>query len=333
MTGRLLTAIAAALVALMAVTVSAEAEATRTRLSFDQLSGWPQDDHASALAAFQISCGKPGKSLERVCRIAASVAPAKARAFFEGEFIPYLVESAGFLTGYFEPEMSGSLRQDTRHSAPALSLPTGNRSNLPDRAAIEEGALAGRSKALLYMDPIDLFVTQIQGSARIRLTDGRVLRLAYAGRNGKPYTAVGKVLVDRGIMPLEEVTMDRIVAWMRANPAGAGELIRQNRSYVFFRIDEALAPTTGPVGGAGVPLTAGRSLAVDRSVWTYGLPMWIESDLPAGPLRRLVVAQDTGTAIVGAARGDLFIGTGQDAGLKAGRIRHSMRMIVLVPRT
>jgi membrane-bound lytic murein transglycosylase A len=332
MARRATTTIATLLVAVWATTAAADAKSRQTPLSFSQLEGWAQDDHAQALAAFRVSCAR-ASNLAGACARAATVRAGAARSFFEQEFTPQLVEENGFLTGYFEPELSGSSVQDARHQAPALSMPTGSQSNLPDRTAIEEGALAGRSKALLYMDPIDLFVTQIQGSARIRLTDGRVVRLGYAGRNGKPYTAVGKVLVDRGIMRLEDVTMDRIIAWMRTNPAASRELIRQNKSYVFFRIDETLSQASGPVGGAGVPLTAGRSLAIDRKAWSYGLPVWVESDLSDGQLRRLVVAQDTGTAIVGAARADLFVGTGEQAGLQAGRIRHPMRMIVLVPRT
>lgn len=319
--------------AILAGTSQVEAAPKSQPISFSQLDGWAQDDHAAALAAFKVSCSKPTKAIAAPCQRAKSVGPANARAFFEAEFVPHVIEADGFLTGYFEPEMSGSLRQTAQHSAPALSLPTGNRSNLPERAAIEQGALAGRSRALLYMDPIDLFVTQVQGSARIRLTDGSVVRLAYAGKNEKPYTAVGKVLVDRGIMRLEDVTMDRIVAWMRANPSASGELIRQNRSYVFFRINDTLGADAGPIGGQGVPLTAGRSLAVDRKRWSYGLPMWVETDVPdLGRLRRLTVAQDTGTAIVGDARADLYLGTGQTAGLQAGRVRHPMRLVVLVPR-
>lgn len=320
-------------IALMVGIGAAEASPRRQPVSFAQLDGWAEDDHAAALAAFKISCTRPTEAIAATCRQAGSIAPSRARAFFEAEFLPHVIEADGFLTGYFEPEMSGSLRQTRQHSAPALSLPSGDRSNLPERAAIEQGALAGRSQALLYMDPIDLFVTQVQGSARVRLTDGNVVRLAYAGKNEKPYTAVGKVLVDRGIMRLEDVTMDRIVAWMRANPSASGELIRQNRSYVFFRINETLGADAGPIGGAGVPLTAGRSLAVDRKRWSYGLPMWVETDVPdLGRLRRLTIAQDTGTAIVGDARADLYVGTGEAAGLQAGRVRHPMRLVVLVPR-
>jgi membrane-bound lytic murein transglycosylase A len=325
---------AAALAVLLAGAALAAPAGSRP-VSFADIPGWAADDHGAAFAAFRTSCPvvKPA-ALAAACAAARRVDPsrAEARLFFERWFEPRRLIEPGFLTAYFEPELSGSLTPDAAHSAPALALPSGDRGDLPDRAAIEAGALRARSKVLLYLDPIDLFVTQVQGSARIRLTDGRALRLAYAGRNGKPYTAIGKVLVDRGIMKLEDVTMDRIVAWLRANPEAAPELMRQNRSYVFFRIDETLDSSSGPIGGAGISLTAGRSLAVDRSVWPYGLPVWIDAEAPGGHIRRLTVAQDTGTAIVGPGRADLFLGTGTQAGTLAGNFRHPMSVTVLMPR-
>ncbi len=330
---------------LVAATVQSNGSELR-RSSFGEIAGWAADDHRAAFRVFRSGCAKsPARKMPRIlgtsaslvnaCRAATALEPAPsqevAKAFFERWFIPHEVKD-GFLTAYFEPEISGSTAPDAAHSAPALSWPTGDTASLPERSAIEQGALAGRSKALLYLDPVDLFVTQVQGSARIRLTDGSRVRLAYAGRNGKPYTAIGKVLVDRGVMALEEVTMDRIVAWLRANPGPGRDLIRENKSYVFFKINTALAADAGPIGGAGLSLTAGRSLAVDHKIWPYGLPIWIGADLPNGAVQRLTVAQDTGTAIVGQGRADLFLGTGPEAGSRAGDVRHPMTMVVLLPR-
>ena len=186
-------------------------------------------------------------------------------------------------------------------------------------------------------DPVDLFFMQIQGSARVRLADGDVLRLNYAAHNGHPYTPVGRILIDRGIVPREEMSMDRIRAWMEANPDDAKELRQQNRSFVFFR-KAALAAHEEAVGGQGIPLAAGRSLAIDRKLHAYGVPFWLDAKLPLHkddtlePFRRLMIAQDTGSAIVGPARGDIYFGAGTEAGRTAGRIKHPARFVMLVPK-
>ena len=177
----------------------------------------------------------------------------------------------------------------------------------------------------------------MQGSARIRLNDGSVMRVAYAGRNGRPYTSIGRVLVQRGEMDLESMTLAKLMGWLKDNPGPAKDLMRQNQSYIFFREADELAPEDGPIGGSGIPLVPGRSLAVDRSLWAYGLPFWLEGELPfslekAEPLRRLMIAQDTGSAIVGPARGDFFFGSGEEAGVRAGLLRHTTRFVVLQPK-
>jgi membrane-bound lytic murein transglycosylase A len=186
-------------------------------------------------------------------------------------------------------------------------------------------------------DAVEVFVIQVQGSARIRLADGSIVRVAYAGRNGLPYTSIGRILVERGHIPLAEMSLERLMAWLRANPEAGREVMRQNRSYVFFRRADELDPADGPIGGAGIPLTPGRSLAVDRTLWSYGLPFWLEGELPLAhggsePLRRLMIAQDTGTAIVGPTRGDFFFGSGPEAGTRAGLLRHATRFVVLLPK-
>jgi membrane-bound lytic murein transglycosylase A len=306
------------------------------------------------------------KDLKRACAAAAeSGRVASARRFFEEFFAPHEVappSGRGFLTGYFEPEYQGSLTRTEEFPTPLLArpddlvtIPQGETwlgleglqaarrmdagyEPYPDRAAIEDGTLGERAKPLVFLrDPVDAFIVQVQGSARIRLPDGRTVRLAYAGKNGYPFTAPGRVIVERGHVPLAEMNLERLTSWLRANPEEGREIMRLNGSYVFFRLAHELDPNDGPIGAAGVPLTAGRSLATDRNLWSYGLPFWLESELPrtgggAEPLRRLLVSQDTGTAIIGAARGDLFFGTGIEAGVGAGLTRQSVRFIVLLPK-
>lgn len=327
---------------------------TPAALDYADLPGWESDDHLTALAAFQRSCSAPslgvttqeGRSIEplllEICTQAQSIdgAPDRnaAKVFFERWFRPAVVEEPGFLTAYFEPVVTGARVPSGSRTTPLRTMPAGSEA-LPERAAIEDGALDDRTTALVFLDPVDAFFAQIQGSVRVRIEDGKELRVAYAGRNEHPYTPIGRLLVEQGELARENVTMDAIIAWLRANPDEGRALMRQNKSYIFFRIDENLRPQDGPVGGSGVPLTAGRSLAIDRSHWPYGLPVWIDAELPVGeqgaavPVRRLTIAQDTGSAIVGRARADLFLGSGEQAGQMAGRIRHPMRMIVLLPRS
>ena len=163
------------------------------------------------------------------------------------------------------------------------------------------------------------------------------MRVAYAGRNGRSYTSIGRLLVQQGEMDLESMTLEKLIGWLKDHPGPAKTLMRQNQSYIFFREATELAPEDGPIGGAGIPLVPGRSLAVDRSLWAYGLPVWLDGQLPvtldhAEPLRRLMIAQDTGSAIVGPARGDFFFGSGEEAGRRAGLLRHAVRFVVLQPK-
>jgi membrane-bound lytic murein transglycosylase A len=209
----------------------------------------------------------------------------------------------------------------------------------PDRQAIEGGALGERAKPIVYLrEPGEAFIIHVQGSARIRLPDGSVMRVAYAGRNGQPYTSIGRLLVEAGEMSLDDMSLERLMGWLRDHPAEARALMWRNRSYIFFREATELAPEAGPIGGAGVPLVPGRSLAVDRGLWSYGLPFWLEGEMPlpqggVEPLRRLMIAQDTGSAIVGPARGDFFVGSGPKAGTIAGLLRHPVHFIVLRPKS
>ena len=311
------------------------------------------------------SAQPPSEDLRRVCELARSPEPSgSGRAFFEQHFRPFEVlppAGRGFLTGYFEPEYDGSLEQTETFPVPLLARPddlvsvppgeswpgidglaAGRRTAAgfepyPDRAAIEDGALGALAQPILFLrDPVDALIVHVQGSARIRLPDGRVVRVAYAGKNGHPFTAVGRLMVERGYVPLAEMNLERMTGWLKSHPAEARELIRLNRSYIFFRLADGLDPADGPLGGAGVPLTAGRSLAVDRTLWSYGLPFWLEAEWPnpngePGRLARLTVAQDTGSAILGPARGDFFVGSGLEAGTRAGLIRQKARFVVLLP--
>jgi membrane-bound lytic murein transglycosylase A len=208
----------------------------------------------------------------------------------------------------------------------------------PDRAAIEDGALGARARPIVHLrEPGEAFIIHVQGSARIRLPDGSAMRVAYAGRNGRPYTSIGRILVESGEIPLAEMSLERLMGWLRDHPARARALMHRNQSYIFFREAEELAEADGPIGGAGVPLAPGRSLAVDRTLWSYGLPFWLDGALPLSeggeePLRRLMIAQDTGSAIVGPARGDFFVGSGAEAGTVAGLLRHPTSFVVLKPR-
>jgi membrane-bound lytic murein transglycosylase A len=208
-----------------------------------------------------------------------------------------------------------------------------------DRAEIEDGAIAGRGLEICWLkNQTDLLFTQIQGSARVRLEDGSTLRINYDAHNGYPYTPVGRILIDRNIIPKEQMSMQRIREWMDQNPDGAKELRRQNRSYVFFR-EVQLSDKDEAVGAQGVPLTPGRSIAVDKALHVYGTPFFIEGELPIEseqsktPFRRLMVAQDTGSAIVGPARADIYFGAGADAGKVSGRLRHNVRFVILVPKS
>jgi membrane-bound lytic murein transglycosylase A len=211
---------------------------------------------------------------------------------------------------------------------------TGNLySEYADRAAIMAGALAGRGLELVWLnDPVDAFFIHIQGAARIRLTDGTTMRVTYAAKTGHPYTPIGRVLVTRGALKPGSATMPAIRAWLAAHADEAAAVMALNRSYIFFREAPVADAAQGPVAAAKVPLTPGRSLAVDRLVHSFHLPVWVETTLPDGhSISRLMIAQDTGSAIVGPARGDIFFGCGDDAGAVAGAMSAGGRFIVLDP--
>lgn len=300
----------------------------------------------------------------RVCAAARAVPAgdaARARAFFEQAFAPYEGgDSRGgqaLFTGYYEPIISGALQPGGRYRTPLYHPPAdlisidlglfrdtlkgerligrldGNRLvPAPSRAEIEAGALKGRGLEIAWLaDPVDAFFLHIQGSGRLRLADGRVQGVGFAGKNGHPYVAIGRELVRRGALAEDEVSLQSIRAWLKSNPHEAPALMAANPSFVFFRLTEG----EGPIGSQGVVLTPGRSLAVDPAQLPYGLPVWIETSDPRDPTRpltRLAIAQDSGGAIKGPLRFDLFWGAGAAAEAAAGPMKSRGRAVVLAPR-
>jgi membrane-bound lytic murein transglycosylase A len=326
---------------------AAQAQTRLEPVSFASVPGWDREDYAAAFAAFLHGCSAisgdarlapaPRAACAAAAKLARPVDARAAKSFFERFFRPMRVETqaGGFFTAYFEPEFHGSLRPSKRFPTPLLARPDDLDKRKPyfDRNDIERGALARRHLELVWLDPIDAFFVHIQGSGRIRLSDGRVLRVGFDGRNGLPYTPIGRTLIERGALTASTVSMQTIRAWLEANPAQAAEVMRENRSYIFFKILADRPLGEGPVGGAGLPLLPRRSLAVDHRLWPYGLPVFVDTELPgSGPFRRLLIAEDTGTAIRGAARGDIFLGSGAEAGAEAGLMKHSGSFIVFMPR-
>ncbi|CAM5581177.1 membrane-bound lytic murein transglycosylase A [Aquamicrobium terrae] len=302
---------------------------------------------------------------------ARTVSPAdrcEARAFFETFFVPARVSSEdggpGLVTGFYEPEAEASPMRTEKFRVPLLSRPADlidiDDANRPagmdpylafgretpqgpveyfDRGQIERGALAGKGLEIAWLaDKVDAFFIHVQGAARLRLPDGALRRVTYAAKSGQRFSGPGRMLADLGEIPLEKVTMQSIRAWLAAHPRRVDEILWRNRSYIFFRDAPVDDPALGPIAAAKVPLTPGRSLAVDRLLHTFGTPFYIAAptlDAFGGEqgFRRLMVAQDTGSAIIGPARGDLFAGSGDAAGEIAGVVRHLADFFALLPRT
>ncbi|MEK9968631.1 MAG: MltA domain-containing protein [Ferrovibrio sp.] len=293
------------------------------------------------------------------------------RRLIEAELQPVQVigdgKAEGLFTGYYEPLVRGSRQKSARYAVPLYRQPPdlvqvdlgefrdslkgqrvagrvrdGRLRPYDDRAQIEAGALSNKNLELVWLDDAsDAFFLQVQGSGLVQLENGSRLRVGFAAQNGHPYVAIGRVMIDRGTLSREDVSMQSIRAWLRANPNAAPELLRQNPSYVFFR--ELPAPKDdldGPPGAQGVALVPGRSLAVDRSHYALGLPVWLDATRPSNVMgsnetvlfQRLVVAQDTGGAIRGAVRGDVFWGAGPQAESIAGRMKHPGRFWLLLPK-
>jgi membrane-bound lytic murein transglycosylase A len=293
----------------------------------------------------------------------ARLSGGEARAFFERHFRPFAVDGPdgpeGLFTGYYEPEALGSRRSTDVFDVPVYARPPelvplddaaarrlglrygrivdGAPAPFLTRREIEEGGLAGRGLELLWLSSwADAFFIHVQGSGRVRLPDGEIVRLAFAAKNGLPYTAIGGILVKRGEIALADNSMQAIRRWMALHPEAVRALMWENDSFVFFREVEAV-DGLGPPGAQLVGLTPGRSLAVDRGIWAFGTPLWVDTRVPIGdlndtePFRRLMIAQDTGSAIKGHVRGDIFFGAGEAAAMSAGRMKGRGRMVALLP--
>ena len=320
--------------ACLAVAVMA-APAAAEILRFEDLDGWAVDDHRAALASFRESCDLlKDADWVPLCRLAADAGETAdgARQFFELFFRPVVIGTPPALfTGYFEPELDGSPVRTPRFAYPIYRRPPELQDGqvFHSRAEIERGVLRGRGLELAWLDdPVDVYFLQVQGSGRIRMPDGRVTRVGYAGRNGHGYRSVGQELVRRGTHRLEEVSAREIASYVR-NQAGV-ELLNINPSYVFFRTIDDVPAEKGPLGAMGRSITAFRSVAIDPAFTPLGAPVWIEK-AGADPIRSLMVAQDTGGAIKGPQRADIFYGTGRAAGDAAGTVKDGGRMVLLLP--
>ena len=306
-------------------------------LTFQDLAGWSQDDHLAALQSFLVTCDLlKGAEWPPICAVAQEAAnnPAAAKSFFELFFRPVMVGTPPALfTGYFEPELYGSTTRTSRFAWPVYRRPPELKDGMTwhDRATIERGILRGRGLEIAWIDdPVDVFFLQIQGSGRIILPDGSVIRIGYAGRNGHPYRSLGNDLVARGLLRADQVSAEGIRAFVRRHAEMAASLLNVNPSYVFFRRLDELSPQAGPIGAMGRSITPMRSVAVDPDFVPLGTPVWLEKT-GRNPMWRLMIAQDTGGAIKGAQRADIFFGTGAEAGHSAGAVRDGGRMVLLVP--
>lgn len=336
---------------------------------WDDLPGWSADRHAESWPALRQTCSAIGRRDEwrEVCEAARKLGDApsnrQARRYFEKHFMPWQAVNAdhgreGMVTGYYEPVIAGSRRPSDTHRWPVHGPPSdmisvdlagqhpdlrhlrlrgrlvGNRL-LPywSRGEIAAMGEAFPAQVLFWAaDPVELFFLQVQGSGQMTLEDGSRVRIGYAEHNGHPYVSIGRWLIERGELTLEQASMQGIREWARRNPARLDELLGANPSYVFFR--ELPLTGDGPIGALGVPLTPGRSIAADPRFIPLGAPVFLATTHPLSerPLQRLMMAQDTGSAIKGAVRADFYWGTGAEAGDQAGRMRQQGRMWVLLPR-
>jgi membrane-bound lytic murein transglycosylase A len=343
-------------------TAGGEERLYTTPVGFADLPGWGDDTIAQAVPALRRSCEKithmPPSQLVggdgqggvagdwlAPCGALRSVAAGDhgaTRSFFETWFQPYRVSSSGrpdgLFTGYYEAELRGSRRFGGRYQIPLYARPAGlaadpsvNGQPYYTRAEIEAGALRGKASELLWVDDaVDAHILHIQGSGKVTMDDGTILQVGFNGSNGQKFVGLGSILARHGKLAAGETNMPSIRLWLKTHPAEAPSLMAENPRYVFFRLFEG----DGPIGAQGVALTAGRSMAVDTRFIPLGVPLWLDSTDPDGmPMRRLMVAQDAGTAIKGVIRGDVFWGAGEAAFDKAGRMKSRGNYYLLLPRS
>lgn len=286
------------------------------------LTGWPDDDHGAALTAYLATADLLPDGWPRG-------ETGDARGFFERNFQTRAVDEPALLTGYYEPELDGALHPDGRFRFALFGPPPGLDDSRPwfSRAEIEAGNLLAGQELVWLDSALEAFLAQVQGSVRVRLAGGQVLRLGFAGKNGHPYTSIGKELIRRGELAPDKASVAAIRDWAARNPGLLPGLLRVNESFVFFRRLD-LPADSGPIGTLGRPVTALRSIAVDPYHVPLGAPVWVEWQGEA----RLMIAQDTGSAIKGAGRGDIFFGSGAAAGVAAGALKAEGRMTVLLPK-
>jgi membrane-bound lytic murein transglycosylase A len=357
----------AGLVALVIWWWNLEEEGIRLEpVSFAAIEGWAADDHLAAFATFLKSCRKrpaSNSACEQALALGDKPDRAAAQRFFEANFVPHRVveESPGMVTGYYEPEVNGSRERKGKFQVPVYRRPDDLVQVKPDlmrafyndslsvmrqagdelvpyytRAEIDAGALKGKGLELLYLDdPVELFFMQVQGSGRVKLPDGTFVRLGYAAKNGHAYTSIGKRLAERVEDRPKDLTMEGLKSWLRADPARGRRLMQQNKSYVFFAELPQAQAGEGPIGAQGVTLTPGRSLAVDTLYHALGTPIFVaapELAVDGAPFRRLMIAQDVGSAIRGKERGDIYWGSGDAAGAIAGTTTEAAQFYIVLPR-
>lgn len=341
---------------------------------FAALQGWANDDHVAALSAFRLSAKRhmetPYKQRQIAFDTNAFVAACRAslesniaaKSFFEFWFEPYLIipkNMPGKVTGYYEPVIEARLTKGEGFETPLLRRPDdlvelsdaeanahngmrfGRKNGIAiepyfNRLEIDGGGLGGRNLEIAYVkDPVDAFFAHVQGCARLQLPTSE-MRVTYDGKSGHEFTGIGGVLIDLGEIPAANISMQSIRDWLKANPARVTEILHHNQSYIFFREEPVTNYALGPVAAAKVPVSAGRSIAVDRTIHAFGLTFFVSAPdlktLEPNGFHRLMVAQDTGSAILGAARADLFIGSGDAAGAIAGSINYKAQFHILLPR-
>ena len=355
---------------------SLSADARMTPIRFSDLSGWQADSLEGFWPAFVSNCQvmrQRATPWTRICREAESVNPKETsaiRQFIELRFTPHeLLDAKGTrsatITGYYEPLLKGSRTKEGPYQIPLYRTPkdlinvdlssiypeikalrlrgrleSGRVVPYPTRAEIEKRGLLAGQELLWVDDPVEAFFLQVQGSGRVQLPSGESIRVGYAEQNGYPYQSIGRYLINKGELKPNEASMQGIKAWVAANPHRRDELLHQNPSVVFFKEIANLNSSLGPLGSMGLPLTPGRSLAVDPRFVPQGSLVFMNTRVPnagapprdpGAPFQRLMIAQDTGSAILGAHRSDIFFGTGPTAGEVAGRMRAEGRLVVLLP--
>lgn len=317
---------------------------------WSELPEFTADNLFEAWTAWLASCERPGPVFAPLCPEIRQLSIAtieQQREWMVRRLQPYRVESAqgepvGLLTAYYEPIVAARRLPDASHRVPLYRAPAGLAARKPwftrqESETLPQARAALRGQEIAWLaDPVDALILQIQGSGRLQITEpdgsSRLVRLAFGGSNDQPYRSVGRWLLDQGAV--RDASWPSIKNWVAQNPQRINEFLWSNPRLVFFR-EEAIPPAAqaqGPRGAQGVPLTPGRSIAVDRDSIPYGTPVWLASEGPSVVLHRLVLAQDTGNAITGAVRADYFLGTGDQAGEVAGRLRQQLRLWVLWPR-